>query len=59
MGEALLTSAVATASRMTTTRGVNHGSRFRSAHTGLHSMHGMGGMGHGMGGMGHGGGHGR
>jgi hypothetical protein len=45
-------------SRMTTKRGVSHGSSFRSAHTGFHSMHGMGGMGHGMGGMGHGG-HGR
>jgi len=42
-------------SRMTTARGVNHGSSFRSAHTGTQ---GMGGMGHGMGGMGHGG-HGR
>jgi hypothetical protein len=45
-------------SRMTTARGVNHGSSFRSASTGTHGMHGMGGMGHGMGGMGHGG-HGR
>jgi hypothetical protein len=45
-------------SRMTTTRGIGHGSSFRSAHTGFHGMHGMGGMGHGMGGMGHGG-HGR
>ncbi|HEU5312609.1 MAG TPA: hypothetical protein VFU08_02200 [Candidatus Udaeobacter sp.] len=34
-------------SRMTTTRGVGHGSSFRSAHTGFHSTHGMGGMGHG------------
>jgi hypothetical protein len=42
-------------SRMTTTRGVGHGSSFRSAHTGFHTTHGMGGMGHGMGGMGHGG----
>jgi hypothetical protein len=42
-------------SRMTATRGIGHGSSFRSAHTGFHSMHGMGGMGHGMGGMGHGG----
>jgi hypothetical protein len=41
-----------------TTRGISHGSSFRSAHTGFHSTHGMGGMGHGMGGMGHGG-HGR
>jgi hypothetical protein len=41
--------------RMTTTRGISHGSSFRSAHTGFHSMRGMGGMGHGMGGMGHGG----
>jgi hypothetical protein len=45
-------------SRMTTTRGISHGSSFRSAHTGFNSTHGMGGMGHGMGGMGHGG-HGR
>ena len=37
-------------SKLTTTRGVNHGASFRSAH-----MHGSGGMGHGMGGMGHGG----
>ena len=28
--------------RMTTTRGVGHGSSFRSAHTGLHGTHGMG-----------------
>ena len=42
-------------SKMNTMRGVNHGSSFRSAHTGFHSMHGMGGTGHGMGGMGHGG----
>jgi len=41
--------------RMTTTRGVSHGSSFRSAHTGFHGMRGMGGMSHGMGGMGHGG----
>ena len=41
--------------RMTTTRGVRHGSSFRSANTGFHGMHGMGGMSHGMGGMGHGG----
>src|SRR6266542_436808 len=33
--------------KMTTTRGVSHGSSFRSAHTGFHSTHGMGGMGHG------------
>jgi hypothetical protein len=45
-------------SRMTTTRGISHGSSFRSAHTGFNSTQGMGGMGHGMGGMGHGG-HGR
>src|SRR5438477_9069594 len=48
-------------SKMNTMRGVNHGSSFRTAHTGLHGTHGMGrmgGMGHGMGGMGHGG-HGR
>jgi hypothetical protein len=45
-------------SRMTTTRGISHGSSFRSAHTGFHSTRGMGGMGHGMDGMGHGG-HGR
>ena len=38
--------------RMTTTRGINHGSSFRSAHTGFHTM---GGMGHGMAGIGHGG----
>ncbi len=44
--------------RMTTTRGVSHGSNFRSANMGSHGMHGMGGMSHGMGGMGHGG-HGR
>src|SRR5436305_8385178 len=42
-------------SRMTTTRGINHGSSFRSAHTGFHTMHAMGGMGHGMAGIGHGG----
>ena len=41
--------------RMTTTRGINHGSSFRSAHTGFHTMHAMGGMGHGMAGIGHGG----
>jgi hypothetical protein len=41
--------------RMTTTRGVSHGSSFRSAHMGSHGMHGMSGMSHGMGGMGHGG----
>jgi hypothetical protein len=41
-------------SRMTTTRGVRHGSSFRSAHTGSHSMRGTGGMGHGMGHGGHG-----
>jgi hypothetical protein len=45
-------------SKMNTMRGANHGSSFRSAHTGFHGMHGMGGMGHGTGGMGHGG-HGR
>jgi hypothetical protein len=48
-------------SKMNTMRGANHGSNFRSAHTGFQGMHGtggMGGMGHGMGGMGHGG-HGR
>src|SRR6266511_110039 len=33
--------------KMTTTRGVSHGSSFRSAHTGFHSTHGMSGMGHG------------
>jgi hypothetical protein len=33
--------------KMTTKRGVSHGSSFRSAHTGFHSTHGMGGMGHG------------
>ena len=42
-------------SRMTTTRGISHGSSLRSAHTGFHSTHGMGSMGHGTGGMGHGG----
>ncbi len=43
-------------SRLTTTRGISHGSSFRSAHTGSHSTRGMGGMRHGMGGsMGHGG----
>jgi hypothetical protein len=41
--------------RMTTTRGVSHGSNFRSAAMGSHGMHGMGGMSHGMGSMGHGG----
>jgi hypothetical protein len=47
-------------SKMNTMRGVNHGSSFRSAHTGFQGMHGMGGMGHAMGGMGTGhGGHGR
>jgi hypothetical protein len=45
-------------SRMTTTRGIRHGSSFRSSHMGFHGMRGTGGMGHGMGGMGHGG-HGR
>ena len=45
-------------SKMTTTRGIRHGSSFRSAHVGFHGMRGTGGMGHGMGGMGHGG-HGR
>jgi hypothetical protein len=45
-------------SKMTATRGVGHGSSFRSAHTGFHGTRGTGGMGHGMGGMGHGG-HGR
>ena len=45
--------------RMTTTRGISHGSSFRSAHTGFHSTRGTGGMGHGIGhGMGHGMGHG-
>ena len=48
--------------RMTKTRSASHGSSFRSAQMGSHSMHGMGrmgGMSHGMGGMGHGGGRGR
>ena len=48
-------------SRMTTTRGINHGSSFRTARTAFHGTHGMGrmgGMGHSMGGMGHRG-HGR
>jgi hypothetical protein len=40
--------------RMTTTRGISHGSSFRSAHTGFHSSRGTGGMGHGMGYGGHG-----
>jgi hypothetical protein len=40
--------------RMTTTRGISHGSSFRSAHTGFHSSRGTGGMGHGMGHGGHG-----
>jgi len=47
--------------KMNTTRAVNHGSNFRTAHMGFHGTHGMdrmGGMGHGMGSMGHGG-HGR
>lgn len=38
--------------RMTRAQGVNHGSRFRSANTGFHGMHGMS---HGMSGVGHGG----
>ena len=42
-------------SKMTTTRGSNRGSSFRSAHTGSHGMRGTGGMGRGTGGMGHGG----
>jgi hypothetical protein len=42
-------------SKMTTTRGINRGSSFRSGHTGTHGMRGTGGMGRGMGGMGHGG----
>jgi hypothetical protein len=42
-------------SKMNTMRGVNHGSRFRSAQTGFRGTHGMGGMSHGMGSMGHGG----
>jgi hypothetical protein len=41
-------------SRMTKTRGISHGSSFRSAHTGFHSTRGTGGMGHGMGHGGHG-----
>jgi len=40
--------------RTTGTRGSGHGSSFRSAHTGSHSMHGMA-MGHGMASVGHGG----
>ena len=36
-------------SKMNTMRGGNHGSSFRSAHTGFHGMNGMGGMSHGMG----------
>jgi hypothetical protein len=42
-------------SKMTTARRSSHGSSLRSANSGFHSMHAMGGMGHGMGGMGHGG----
>jgi hypothetical protein len=38
-----------------TTRGSSHGSSFRSAHTGFHTMHGTSGMGHAMAGIGHGG----
>jgi hypothetical protein len=38
--------------RKTRAQGVNHGSRFRSANTGFHGMHGMS---HGMSGVGHGG----
>jgi hypothetical protein len=34
-------------STKTTTRSVGRGSSFRSAHTGFHSTHGMGGTGHG------------
>jgi hypothetical protein len=51
--------------KMTTTRGVGHGSSFRSGFSGSHGMHSMGHVGrgfsgsHGMGSMGHGGGHGR
>ena len=41
--------------RMSTTRGVSHGSSFRSASMGGHGMHGTGGVSHGMGSMGHGG----
>jgi hypothetical protein len=41
-------------SRMTRTRGISHGSSFRSAHPGFHSTRGTGGMGHGMGHGGHG-----
>jgi hypothetical protein len=43
---------------MNSMRGANHGSSFRSAHTGFNGMHGMSGMNHGMSDMGHGG-HGR
>ena len=48
-------------SRMTTTRGVGHGSSFRSGFSGSHGMRSMGHMSgsHAMGSMGHGGGHGR
>jgi hypothetical protein len=38
-----------------TTRGSSHGSSFRSAHAGSHTVHGTGGMGHGMASVGHGG----
>jgi len=41
--------------RTTTTRGISHGSSFRSAHAGFHTMHATGGMGHGIAGVGHGG----
>jgi hypothetical protein len=41
--------------RMTRTRASSHGSSFRSAHAGFHTMHGTGGMGHGMASVGHGG----
>src|SRR5215469_6100283 len=43
-------------SNMNSMQGASHASSFSSGHTGLQTMHGMGGMGHGMGGsMGHGG----
>jgi len=47
--------------RTRTTRGVGHGSSFRSGFSGSHGMHSMGHMSgsHGMGAMGHGGGRGR
>jgi hypothetical protein len=42
-------------SRMTTMRGLGHGSSFKTGFSGSRGMHSMGGRGHGMGGMGYGG----